>query len=195
MAKKQENFLSPEEEAKARALEIASEGKLNEVIHIEFRRPDGSLFIGQDFSNCPSMAEQHSAHVTDINYLMERYQPDELSAYITARNQHRQEIVGHDFSTEPNLQEAKNLVYQLTQAYKELPDDLRRHFKNHVEFLKHIDNPSNQQKLIKLGLITQEQIDRLTPPDPHLKTNDKPNDDKIKGSSSSDPKTVTDPKS
>lgn len=145
--------------------EIIKEGKLNEVIIIKTRRPNGTLRIQQDFEFCPTMAEQHTAHLTDINYLIERHKPDELAAYIAARSQYRQEIIGHDFSAEPNLQEAKNVVYQSRKAFEELPKELTQNFKNHVEFLKFIDNPANADKLVKLGLATKKEIEKISIPD------------------------------
>lgn len=137
------------------------EGKLNEIIIKETRRPDGSLRIQQDFEFCPTMAEQHTSHLSDINYLMEKYKPDELAAYISARTQHRTEILGHDFSREPSLQDAKNVIYSSKKAFEELPKEITHSFKNHLEFLKFIDNPANQDKMIKLGLITPKQIKNI----------------------------------
>lgn len=142
--------------------EVIAEGKLNEVIRIVTKRKNGTLRIQQDFQFCPTMAEQHTAHLTDINYLIERYKPDELAAYIAAREEYRQEIIGHDFSQEPNLQEAKNITYQLKKNFEELPEEVRSNFKNHVEFLKFIDNPANQEKMLKLGLMTKTEIAKNT---------------------------------
>lgn len=144
---------------------MVHEGKLNELIEIVTIRPDGSRRIQWSYENCPTLTEQHTAHLTDINYLMERYQPDELAAYISARSQYRQEIIGHDFSREPDLQGAKNIVYQSRKAFEALPDDLKSHFKNHVEFLKFIDNPQNCEKMIKLGLLKEAQLEKLKIPD------------------------------
>lgn len=136
--------------------------QLNKVEIVTLVRPNGSVRIQQDFSKCPSMAEQHTADSTDINVLMERYQPDELAAYIAARNSHRSEIIGHDFSTEPDLQEAQNVVYRIRQNFEALPEEIRRNFKNHVEFMKFIDNPDNQEKMVKMGLLTKKEISQLT---------------------------------
>lgn len=146
--------------------------KLNEVIHVEYRRPDGSLRVAQDFTNCPTLAEQHTAHLTNINYLIERYKPDELAAYLAARTQHRQEILGHDFSAEPELQEAKNIVYRSRQEYEKLPDDIKKQFSNHVEFLKFIDNPANAEKMLKLGILKPKQLENLLIPDANQKPPD-----------------------
>ena len=141
---------------------VTKEGKLNEINVTTFKRPNGTVRIQQDFEFCPTLTEQHTSHLSDINYLIQKYKPDELAAYIAARNQHRQEILGHDFSREPSLQEAKNIVYQLNQNFQKLPDEIRNQFKNHVEFLKFIDNPLNQEKLIKLGLMTKKEIAEQT---------------------------------
>lgn len=137
-------------------------GKLNEVIIKETRRPNGTLRIQQDFSNCPTMAEQHTAHETNLNYLIAKYKPDELAAYMAAKANHRREILGHDFSQEPSLQEAKNRILSITKAFEELDEDIKVNFKNHVEFLKFIDNPANQEKMLKLGILTKTEIKKLT---------------------------------
>lgn len=135
--------------------------KLNELIIHETIRPNGTVRIQLDYSNCPTMAEQHTAHLTNINYLIEKYKPDELAAYIAARNAHRQEIVGHDFTQEPSLQDAKNVVYNSRQNFEKLPDDIKKYFPNHLEFLKFIDNPANADKMVALGLMTKKQIENI----------------------------------
>lgn len=142
---------------------VISSGVLNEVIFVETRRADGSLRIQQDFQFCPTLAEQHTAHLSDINYLMEKYKPDEIAAYIAARAQ-RPEITGHDFSKEPSLQEANNIVYQSKQEFEALDDKVKTHFKNHLEFLKFVDNPANAEKMVQLGLITKKQIETIIAP-------------------------------
>lgn len=141
---------------------ITEKAELNKVIVHETRRPNGTIRRQLDFTNCPTMAEQHTAHLTNVNYLMEKYKPDELAAYLAARMAHRQEIMGHDFSNEPELQDARTTIYNMRKAFDELPEDIKYQFKNHVEFLKFIDNPANQEKMIKLGLLTKTEIKDLT---------------------------------
>lgn len=158
---------------------LIEEGQLNEIVHVHTIRENGTLRMQTDYRYCPTMAEQHTAHLTDINYLMAKYQPDELAAYIAARGAQRQEIVGHDFSLEPNLQEARNITYKMKKDFEALPEEVRKHFKNHVEFLKFIDNPANAEKMLKLGLMTKREIQKHTDP----KLNDKPNDDTVKDQS------------
>lgn len=144
---------------------VIEEGEFNVARDIITRRPDGTLRIQQDFSACPSLAEQHTGHLSDINWLMQKYKPDELAAYLAARTQYRQEIKGHDFSREPDLQEAKNAVYHSREAFKALPDDIKNQFANHLEFLKFIDNPQNVEKMIKMGILTKKEIENIQIPD------------------------------
>lgn len=139
-----------------------TEPKMNQVIIRRSVRPNGTLREQQDFSYCPTLTEQHTGHLTDLNYLISKYKPDELAAYMAAREQYRREILGHDFSIEPNLQDAKNHVYTLNQNFEELSDDIKRNFKNAVEFYKFIDNPANQEKLIEMKLLTRKEVTKLT---------------------------------
>lgn len=137
---------------------VEKEGKLNDVIIVKTRRPNGTWRIQTDYDLCPTMTEQHSADITDVNVLMEKYKPDEIKAYIMAKNAHRMEITGHDFSVEPDLQSNKNIQYLLKQSFERLPEDLKSQFKNHVEFVKFIDNPANAEKMVKLGIMTKKQV-------------------------------------
>lgn len=142
--------------------------KLNEVIVVETRRPNGTIRRQLDFSNCPTMTEQHTGHLTDLNYLIKKFKPDELAQYISARSQHRVEVLGHDFSEEPSPQEARNVIYQSKKAFSELPEEIRTQFPNHLEFMKFIDNPANAEKMIKLGILKPAEIKKLqgAEPDP-----------------------------
>lgn len=140
--------------------------EFNKVIHVEVRRPDGSLRVAQDFSNCVSMTDQSRAHETDINYLMKRHQPDELAAYISARNINRKEILNHDFSQETDMAQSLTLVGKAKKVFEELPIELRSKFKNVVQFFQYLDNPGNEDKLIQFGLATKEQIAKLRAQEP-----------------------------
>lgn len=135
--------------------------ELNQVIYKEDIRPNGTRRYALDFSACPTRTEQHTAQLTDINYLMEKHKPDEIAAYIAARNRHRQEIVGHDFSAEPDLQSAKNIVLNSKRNFDALPEDIKKNFSSHLEFLKFIDNPDNKEKMIKYGILTQKEINSI----------------------------------
>lgn len=127
----------------------------------ETRRPDGSLDVSEDYTYCPSMAEQHTGHLTDINWLIERFKPDELAQYMAAKYGHKREIRGHDFSQEPDLAAAMSERYRLHSAFSELPDKVRGQFKNVTEFLKFIDNPANADRMVELGLLKKKQIEDI----------------------------------
>lgn len=141
--------------------EIVAEGKLNEVIMVYTRRPNGSLRIQQDYQFCPSMAEQHTAHLTDLNYLMDKYKPDELAQYLAARTSHRRELPSHDYSKELSMQDAMNYVVLTRKAFDSLNPQQKSFFRNHVEFMKYLDNPRNQEALIKLGILERKTINEL----------------------------------
>jgi len=140
---------------------IAKE-KLNVVVIKTTVRPNGTVRIQQDFTNCPTLAEQHTAHLSDLNYLIKKYRPDELEAYIIARSQFRQEILGHDFTQEPSLQDAGNLIHASKQEFENLPEEVRIQFRNHLEFIKFIDNPANAERMVRMGLITPKQVDTIS---------------------------------
>lgn len=144
-------------------------GELDQVIVHTGKRPDGTTYYELDFTYCTSRTEQHHARETDINYLVAKYKPDELAMYLSARNQHRQPLF-HDFSMEPDRQQALNIRARLNSHFQNLPEEVRNHFGSPLEFLKFIDNPQNAEALIKLGLVKQKDIAPFT--------NDKPNDDK-----------------
>lgn len=140
---------------------VVFSGQLGEVKVIEERRPNGSLRIAYDYSACPSQTEVHSAHLTDINYLVKKYKPDELAAYIMARSQYRHEILGEDFSLVPSLQDGMNVVAHLRSVFNGLPDNVRRHFNSPSEFFRFVDNPANADRLVDLGLFTRKQVDEV----------------------------------
>lgn len=163
-----DEILNSEEKLDMETGEIVpvSKSKLNELIVHESKRANGSVRYQLDFSNCVTMTEQRTAHLTDINYLIKKYKPDELAAYIQARNQYRLEILNHDFSEEPNIQDAMNVVYRSKQEFEALDEDIKSRFLNHVEFLKFIDNPQNVEKMYKMGILTKKQVEAIKIPEP-----------------------------
>lgn len=156
--------------AKQQNLEVVSEGKLHEINYKFTKRENGSVRIQQDFEFCPSLTDQHSAKETDLNYLMEKFQPDELANYIVARSRSRPEITGYDFSQEPTLQEAKNEAYRLSEAFKTLPEEIQSTFKSVGKFLDYIDDEKNVDAMIKMGLLSRKKIEEIKA-DPTKTTN------------------------
>lgn len=130
----------------------------------EYVRENGTVAVEIDYQYCPSLTEQHTAHLTDINYLMETYQPDEVANYILARSQYRREIQNHDFSVEPSLQESMNIAYKLSQDFEQLPDIVKHRFRTPLDYIKFIDNPKNAELMLAMGLLTPQQIQQTQNP-------------------------------
>lgn len=139
------------------------ESDLNKLIVHEHKRSNGSLRVQLDFSNCVSLTEQHSAQETDVNYLVQKYSVDELANYLALKPRAALPDLndGYDASVELNPQNARNAVYAAKQAFNELPEEVRNQFRHPVEFFKFIDNPLNQEKMIRLGLIKKKDVQAL----------------------------------
>lgn len=113
----------------------------------------GFLRIQRDWSDVPSMADQSQRDENNINVLMEKYKPDELAQYLAQRNINRMEITDHDFSQEPNLQNAMNSAYEIKELFNSLDEEIKYRFRGKpAEFLKFCSNPQNQAQLEKWGL-------------------------------------------
>jgi len=112
----------------------------------------GEYRIQQDFSDVPSHADQSQIHENNIAMMVEKYKPDELAAYLAAKNLNRQPIEDHDFSQEPELMHAMNSAYQIQKQFDELPDTLKNFFKKPAKFLEFCENPKNRAQVEKWGL-------------------------------------------
>lgn len=138
--------------------------QLDKVKVVISERPNGTRRVQQDFSNCINRTEQHAAAMTDLNYLVSKFRPDELTAYLAARAQYRREILGHDFSKEPSLQDAMNAVYRSKQNFEKLPEEVKRNFRSHLDFMKFIDSEQNAETLVRVGLLKPKQLEELRIP-------------------------------
>lgn len=130
---------------------------LDSYIQIIGKRPNGSKRIIQWGRHLPSLTEQHHKEVNDINILMSKYTPDEVAQILIAKGMNKQEILGHDFSLEPNLQEAKNQVYNIKKYFNELPDHIKRNFASAKEFLLFCDDKQNIEQLRQWGLAKKQE--------------------------------------
>jgi len=142
----------------------------DKVIVQEGLRENGTYRYSLDFSNCVSRTDQSDLNSSNIDYLMEKFQPDELAVYLAQRNSHRIEITDHDFSQEPDAQGARNMLYESKQQYENLPPEVRNLFKTHLDFLKFVDNPSNAETMVRLGLATVRQIETIQMNEPNQST-------------------------
>lgn len=109
--------------------------------------------IQQDYSDVPTQTDQTQKDENNITVLMQKYKPDELAAYLAAKNLRRPEIVGHDFSQEPDLQGAKNQAYLIQKQFNELPKYIQEYFDHKpAEYLKFCENPQNHKQLKEWNL-------------------------------------------
>lgn len=101
-----------------------------------------------------TLAQQHFKDECDINSIMRRYQKtgflvDPLTPVTTLPQ-------FGDFSTEYDFHAAQTLIAHATQEFDELPAWLRKRFSNNPsELLAFLENESNREEAIKLGLISQ----------------------------------------
>lgn len=130
---------------------------LDSYIKIICKRSNGSKRIIQWGRHLPSLTEQHHKEVNDINILMSKYTPDEVAQILIAKGRNKQEILGHDFSVEPSLQEAKNSVYQIKKFFDEQPEHIKRNFASAKDFLLFCENPQNIEQLRQWGLAKKQE--------------------------------------
>lgn len=96
----------------------------------------------------------------DINQIMAKYQETGVIEHLTKR----QGGYG-DVSAATSYQEALELVEQAEREFSELPSSLRAKLDNDpARFLEWINDPSNIDEMVKLGLATKHQD--TSPADP-----------------------------
>ena len=146
---------------------LDSEIKVNKMIIKKTLEPSKilgrprRLRVQQSFENCISRTDTTGAEMTDLNALIAKYSPNELANYIAMKRAGQTPIVGHDFTKEPSLQNAMNERYRLNTMFDNLDPQLRKQFKNVLEFLKFVDDPHNKDQVIRLGLVTEKQVQEI----------------------------------
>lgn len=139
-------------------------GEVLKSLPPNFNQEPGRYRVQQDFSECPSQTDQSQIHENNINELMKKYKPDELAAYLTAKNSYKKEINNHDFSQEPSLMQAMNKAKEIQDEFEKLPQGIQLLFKGKpAEFLKYADDPKNRPQLEKWGLAqkSKEMLEAL----------------------------------
>lgn len=140
--------------------EITEEkGTLGQKEIIKSTRPNGKKRVQISFKNCVSLTDKTGAQEADLNYLVKKYSPSEFAAWMLMRQ--RPEINGHDFSKEPERMHAMNEEKRINDLYEKLAPEIKAQFSNPLQFLKFIDDKLNKEKLIKMGLITNKQVEDL----------------------------------
>ncbi len=103
---------------------------------------------GVDFSDSPSLAQQHMRDETDINVMVERFartgMPEMPPAF---------EV---DVSDSFDFQTAMGQIRAAQEQFNALPSRLRERFRNDPgQFLAFVGDESNRHEAIALGLIPQ----------------------------------------
>lgn len=111
----------------------------------------------------PTLTQQQFKDECDINNIIKRYET-------TGEFTHRTSKVGQyaDFTQISDYQSMVNQVQYAQEAFNSLPAQVRARFKNNPgELLSFLQDPSNKDEAIKLGLI-EATLPSITAP----KTND-----------------------
>lgn len=129
-------------------------------IHSRYDLPPSNPVIFND----PSLAQQHFKNDADINTIMARYNKtgflvDPLNPG-TARPQYG------DFADLTDYQTAQNIIAHSIQAFETLPAAMRKRFNNDpAEMLAFLENESNREEAVKLGLVDNSASDSDAPSD------------------------------
>lgn len=116
---------------------------------------------GDYFDDTPSMTKQSEAEACDINNIMKRYQATGLLPDLIER----QPMYG-DFSTVQTFHEAQGIVAQAREQFEALPAEMRDRFQNDpAKFLEFVENPKNEDELVKMGLATAKPQPEHKAPD------------------------------
>lgn len=115
--------------------------------------------------NDPSLAQQHFAEEVDINNIMSRLMKTGLLADSLGIS-NRQAIFG-DFSSGESFTEHMIRVTKVTQAFSELPAELRGRFNNDPAMcIDFMSGPANLEECVKLGLLPKEMLKAVEPAKP-----------------------------
>lgn len=114
---------------------------------------------GVDFSDHPSLAQQHMRDECDINVMIERFARTGMPDMSPAM-----EI---DVSEAFDFQGAMSQIRAAQEQFAALPSRLRERFRNDPsEFLSFVGNEDNRHEAIALGLIPKPTPEPEAPPVP-----------------------------
>lgn len=149
------------------------------------RHPNGRVQV-RTINNEPSKTDQSMKDECDVNEILRKYMK---TGQINLPNQHGQYL---DVSDIQDLHLALTQVNEATQAFDQLPPEIRRRFGNSLtELVSFLDDPQNNEEAIKLGLKVltnpdgtpyQASVDkahgRVSPPYPSSRPKSKKNQPK-----------------
>lgn len=120
-----------------------------------------SLINGVDFTETVSLTQQQFAEDADINTIVRRF------GLIGTLPESWSSPQSGDFSGISDFHEALNLVTSAQQSFMEVPAELRARFNNDPgRLLNFLDDDSNKEEAIKLGLVNKPvEVPRPPPMD------------------------------
>lgn len=120
---------------------------------------DEKIRVDLDCSVEPSLVKQSFKDECDINSIMKKW---EKSGVIS----HAKEAEGlyGDFSDVKDYQSALDAVIHAQELFDGFPAELRARFQNDpAQFLDFVDNPSNMEEMISLGLAERKLTAKSEP--------------------------------
>ncbi|WNK14892.1 MAG: internal scaffolding protein [Microvirus sp.] len=124
----------------------------NTTIHSRFNPPGHP----GEYNDLPSMTQKHFQEECDINYILRKYAATGILPNI-GPGQYL------DIPENFDYQDAQNKLLQIDETFAELPSHLREHFQNDpFEFIEFVQNPSNKEEGIKLGIFNPPTILQTT---------------------------------
>lgn len=103
--------------------------------------------------------KQAAAQETDINWIMRRYVKTGLIDHFA---KHGGE---YGFASAVSFHDCMNTVVKAEQMFADLPGPVRQRFNGEpAEFLSFVQNPENQEEMVKLGLARKKpEVEREAP--------------------------------
>lgn len=114
-----------------------------------------------------SMAKQSFKDECDVNKIVKQYNKTGLFVHLNDAVPSYNEFTTDDVDSNigNDFHEAMNFVREASEAFNELPAELRMRFDNDPgTFLQFVDDPANREEAIELGLLEGPEPD-VTPAD------------------------------
>nr|QJB21026.1 MAG: internal scaffolding protein [Microvirus sp.] len=101
-----------------------------------------------------TLTQQHFKDECDINNIVRRY--EKTGFLVDPLTPGTVQPMYDDFTAQQDFLEAQTLIAHASQAFDELPASLRKRFSNNpAEMLAFLEDESNREEAVKLGLVSQ----------------------------------------
>lgn len=122
---------------------------------MEFKtRYDYQYDKGEVVCDTPTMTQQHFKDECDINSIISRYN---VTGYLPESDKPMQY---GDFTNVSDFMTAQNIIIEAQERFDALPSDVRKRFDNNpANLLEFMQDDSNREEAIKLGLINNPDRD------------------------------------